>query len=236
MLDETLCFIFVLGKGMNPSPLFSYGLIAGQIGLFNLGMATHLGERKLNSNLNVSGYHIQAPIPKRLHLWIHIWSLFNLYQVNAIKIERSNERKWFHTKKKKGKRQTISHRNYSQYSLCRLSSASCKYTCLGQIWSRQQEVLVFTLIQIKQSSCVLIQIMPSPQQLLDKFIYLGSSISSTESDVNIHIGKVWTAINRLLTIWKSDLFDKIKWEFFQAGDMSVLLSDCTTSTLMKHLE
>ena len=47
-------------------------------------------------------------------------------------------------------------------------------------------------------------------------VYLGSNISSTESDVNIHIGNSWTAIDRLLTIWKSDLSNKIKEEFFQA--------------------
>ena len=45
--------------------------------------------------------------------------------------------------------------------------------------------------------------------------YLGSNISSTESDVKIHIGKARTAIERLPTIWKYDLFDKIKQEFFR---------------------
>ena len=44
----------------------------------------------------------------------------------------------------------------------------------------------------------------------DQFIYLGSNISSTESDFNILIGKAWTTIDRLMTIWKSDLSDKIK--------------------------
>ena len=29
-------------------------------------------------------------------------------------------------------------------------------------------------------------------KLIDQFTYLGSNISSTESDVNIHIGKAWT--------------------------------------------
>ena len=36
------------------------------------------------------------------------------------------------------------------------------------------------------------------------FIYRGSNITSTESDVNIHIGKVWTAIDSFLTILKFD--------------------------------
>ena len=44
-----------------------------------------------------------------------------------------------------------------------------------------------------------------PVKLVDQFIYLSSSISSTESNINIHIGKVWTAIDQLLRLWKSDL-------------------------------
>ena len=40
----------------------------------------------------------------------------------------------------------------------------------------------------------------------------------------------YAAINRLTTIKKSDLFDKIKWEFFQAVTVSLLLNDCTYLT------
>ena len=49
---------------------------------------------------------------------------------------------------------------------------------------------------------------------VDQFPHLGSYISSTERDVNIGIGKAWTATDRLSTIWKSDLSDKINREFF----------------------
>ena len=52
-----------------------------------------------------------------------------------------------------------------------------------------------------------------PLILVDKFMYLGSSISSTESDVNIRLAKAWTAIDRLSIIWKSGLSDKIKRDF-----------------------
>ena len=52
-------------------------------------------------------------------------------------------------------------------------------------------------------------------ELVDRFIYLGSNILSTESDVIILLGKAWTSINRLTIVWKSDLSDKIKREFFQ---------------------
>ena len=68
------------------------------------------------------------------------------------------------------------------------------------------------------------------------FTYLGSNISSIESYANIHIGEAWTAIDRLSTIWESNLCHKIEWEAFQAVVMSVLLYSCTTLTLMKCLE
>ena len=51
-------------------------------------------------------------------------------------------------------------------------------------------------------------------KLVDQSTYLGSNISSIESNVNICIGKAWTAIDRS-TIWKSNPSDKIKQEFFQ---------------------
>ena len=47
-------------------------------------------------------------------------------------------------------------------------------------------------------------------KLVDKFTYLGSSVSSTEKDINTRLTKAGTAINRLSIIWKSDLTDKMK--------------------------
>ena len=46
-------------------------------------------------------------------------------------------------------------------------------------------------------------------KLMDKFTYLGSSISSTENDINVQLTKAWKDINRLSVIWKSDLSNKI---------------------------
>ena len=45
---------------------------------------------------------------------------------------------------------------------------------------------------------------------VDNFTYLGSSVSSTENDINTRLAKAWTAIDRLSVVWKSDLSDKIK--------------------------
>ena len=76
----------------------------------------------------------------------------------------------------------------------------------------------------------------TPLKLVDKFTYLGSSVASTEKDIDTRLTKVWTAINRLSIIWKSDLTDKMKRSFFQAAVASILLYGCTTWTLTKRLE
>ena len=73
-------------------------------------------------------------------------------------------------------------------------------------------------------------------KLVDKFTYLGSSVSSTEKDIDTRLTKAWTAIDRLSIIWKSNLTDKMKRSFFQAAVVSILLYGYTTWTLTKRLE
>ena len=75
----------------------------------------------------------------------------------------------------------------------------------------------------------------SPLELVDKFTYLGSSVSSTETDINTRLAKAWAAIDRLSVIWKSDLTDKMKRSFFQTAVVSILLYRCTTWTLTKRM-
>ena len=76
----------------------------------------------------------------------------------------------------------------------------------------------------------------STLNLVDKFTYLGSSVSSTDTGIKTWLAKVWTAIDRLSVIWKSDLIDKMKRSFFQAVIVSILLYGCTTWTLTKRME
>ena len=73
-------------------------------------------------------------------------------------------------------------------------------------------------------------------KLVDKFTYLGSSVSSTEKDIDTRLTKALTAIDRLSIIWKYDLTDKMKRSFFQAAVVSILLYGCTTWTLTKRLK
>ena len=76
----------------------------------------------------------------------------------------------------------------------------------------------------------------SSLKLVDKFTYLGSSVLSTEADINTRLTKAWAAIDKLSVIWKSDLTDKMKSSFFQAVVESILLYGCTTWMLTKWME
>ena len=76
----------------------------------------------------------------------------------------------------------------------------------------------------------------SSLKLVDKFNYLRSSVSLTEADIDTWPAKVWTVIDWLLVIWKSDLTDKMKRSLFQAAVVSILLYGCTTWALTKRME
>ena len=73
-------------------------------------------------------------------------------------------------------------------------------------------------------------------KLVDKFPNPGSSVSSTEIDINTRLANAWTAIDKLSVIWKSDMTDKMKRSFLQEAVVSILLYGCTTWTLTKKME
>ena len=73
----------------------------------------------------------------------------------------------------------------------------------------------------------------SALKLADKFTYLGSSVSSTETDIDMRLAKAWTGIYRLSVVWKSEWTDKMKRSFFQVAVVSILLYGCLTWTLTK---
>ena len=69
-----------------------------------------------------------------------------------------------------------------------------------------------------------------PSKLVDQFSNFYSHISSTESDINIHLVKAWNAIDGLSIIYKSDLFFKIKPDFFIAQSAGAIkYTDCTSA-------
>ena len=76
----------------------------------------------------------------------------------------------------------------------------------------------------------------SSLKLVNKFTYLGSSVSSTEANINTKLAKAWAAIDMLSVIWKSDLIDKKNAVFFQVAVVSILLYGCTKWTSTKRME
>ena len=57
-----------------------------------------------------------------------------------------------------------------------------------------------------------------------------------KKDIDTRLTKAWTAIDKLSIIWKSDLTNKMKRNFFQAAVVSLLLYGCTTWMLTKWME
>ena len=76
----------------------------------------------------------------------------------------------------------------------------------------------------------------STLKLVDQFVYLRSNIPSTESDINICQAKAWNIIDRLSILWKFDLSNKIKQDFFQAVAVSIQIYGCTIWTQTKCIE
>ena len=68
------------------------------------------------------------------------------------------------------------------------------------------------------------------------FSYLGSNIQSTEKDINIRKAKAWKALDGLSVIWKSNLTDRLKRDFFKAVVDPVLTYGSSTWTLTKQQE
>ena len=73
-------------------------------------------------------------------------------------------------------------------------------------------------------------------KVVKDFKYLGSYIASTEKDIEIRLGKAWGALNQLDDIWKSNLPNRLKRNFFRAAVESVLVYGSTAWTLTTALE
>ena len=109
------------------------------------------------------------------------------------------------------------------------------------VWNELPQALAFMSMRTKWNICAIIKqeistLNGSSLKQVDKFTYRGSSVFSTETDIDSRLAKAWTDIHRLSVIWKSYLTDKMKRGFFQAAAMSILLYGCTTWTLTKRLE
>ena len=71
---------------------------------------------------------------------------------------------------------------------------------------------------------------------VDDFLYLGSWIDCCSTDVNVRIGKAWSALQNLYTIWTSMLSDGLKVGFFRATVETVLMYGSMAWTLTQSLD
>ena len=120
-----------------------------------------------------------------------------------------------------------------------LTSISCLHTykliCINVLLENRLYVISFCLNQTGDISTL----NGNSLKRVNKFTYLGCSVSSTEISkclIDTWLAYAWSAINRLPVIWKSDLTDKMKRSFFQAAVVLILLDGCTTWTLTKRME
>ena len=68
---------------------------------------------------------------------------------------------------------------------------------------------------------------------VNDFKYLGSYVSSTVQYVKIILAKSWAALNAMNNIWKSNLANNLKSNFFRDTVESVLVYGVITWTLNK---
>ena len=107
-----------------------------------------------------------------------------------------------------------------------------KHYCI--VWNEPPQALASMSMHTKLNICASIKQVTFPHKrepLWNRFTYLGSSVWSTEIDIDTQLSH-----GQLSIIWKSDLIDKMKRSFFQAAFVSILLYGCTTWTLTERLE
>ena len=71
---------------------------------------------------------------------------------------------------------------------------------------------------------------------VNNFIYLESEIESTDKEINIRIANSWAALDKLRSIWKSQLNTTLMRNFFRGMVESVLLYGSEAWTLTKKHE
>ena len=150
-------------------------------------------------------------------------AVHNLPRLHTTNVNRFNETKWLYYGK--GKKQAIFHTNNDtnyadNIALLANTHAQAKSLLHSQekaasgiglhVNADKMEYMCFNQnLKIKIST-----LKGGSLKLVDKFTYIGSSISSTKNDINTWLTKAVTAIDRLLVIWRSDLSEKIKHSFF----------------------
>ena len=120
-------------------------------------------------------------------------------------INSSNERKWFHKKKKKARNRqyltkTITDENYTDDLVLLANTPNQIEFILHNLEQAAKGIGLHVNPDKIEFMCFnqddnISSLNGKPLKLVDKITYLGSNISSTESNVNIHIAKGLPAID-----------------------------------------
>ena len=131
-------------------------------------------------------------------------SVYNLPRLRTSNVDRSNERKWLYVKKAKSR----------QYPVQTITDAdNADDIALLPNTPAQAESLLHSLEQAAGGTVLHLNadktkymcfnkkgdftLNGGSLKRVDKFIYLGSNVSSTENDTNERLAKAWKAIDRL---------------------------------------
>ena len=172
-------------------------------------------------------------------LWHYCWSstrryfsiqlVDNLPKLRNSIVDKSNKRKWLDIKKKVRSRwqptETITDVEYTDVRALLAYTPSQAEPLLHSLEQAIGDTGLYVNANKTEYTCFDREgAISTPNgtslKLLDNYTLLCSSASSPENDVNIRLAKKSTHINWLSIIWKSDLSDKIKRDFFQAAVVS----------------
>ena len=130
--------------------------------------------------------------------------------MHTLNVDRSNKRKWLYSKKRKGKKKAWSRwypaetmTDYPDNLVVLANTPAQAESLLHSLEQAAGDIgLHLNANKPEYNMCFKWEGATStpsgrPLKLGNKFIYLSNNSSSTESDVNIHVAKVWTAIERL---------------------------------------
>ena len=141
--------------------------------------------------------------------YISILSVYNLPRLHTSNVDRSNKRKWLFTKKKKEKArsrrdssETITDADYTDHIAFLANGPAQIESLLQSLEQAAGDIGLYVNANKTEYMCynrdgTISTLNGDPLKLVDNFAHLDSSVSSTESDVDIRLAKAWIAIDRL---------------------------------------
>ena len=140
-------------------------------------------------------------------MYTHIYKYICIY-IYVQNFDRQNQRKWLRADEEK--KQTVPHKNitdadYADDIVLQANMPNQAETLLHSLEWAAAGIGLHVNAHKTEYMCYnqtgnITTLDGASLKLVDKFTYLGSSISSTKKDIDTRLTKAWTAINRLLTI------------------------------------